>query len=359
MFDPDGCTAYQSYIINSDGSFTYNGDTQLPQNLFGADLESVAFGLPSILGNETFAYAEYANDSATGDKLVGFRRASSGALQAMQFSETDPTPNPDVQDPDASPTRNYVVAQLTPSGSSSVYLASYTVDAQGNLSTTNTTSNMPITTLRPDFYTTSVDAERSNSTFSPSGNLFVLYGGAGTATSGTQYNGIEIYHFNGANPLTLYTKLLTGTPIDDVAWDSSNHLYAISEAENKLYVFTVTSTSVTQDSTVSIGSPYKLVVASPTASSSACSAPSTNGVNVCSPAENATVTSPVPINAAATVSGGVYRFELWSGGTKLLSEDSGVMVQSVTLAPGNYHLVFSARNTAGLHEAATRDITVK
>jgi hypothetical protein len=83
-------------------------------------------------------------------------------------------------------------------------------------------------------------------------------------------------------------------------------------------------------------------------------------VNVCSPAQGATVSSPVQINAAANVSGGVYRFELWNGGTKLASvANTGVMNQTVSLAAGTYHLTFSAYNSSGTHEYATRDITVK
>jgi hypothetical protein len=72
------------------------------------------------------------------------------------------------------------------------------------------------------------------------------------------------------------------------------------------------------------------------------------------------VTSPVSISAAATVSGGVYRFELWSGNTKLLSvSNSGVMDQSLSLAPGSYKLIVTAYNAAGTtHVYATRDITV-
>ncbi len=94
--------------------------------------------------------------------------------------------------------------------------------------------------------------------------------------------------------------------------------------------------------------------------SGTCSAPSAAGVNVCSPVNGSSVSSPVQINAAATVSGGVYRFELWSGSTKLLSvSNSGIMNQSLSLAAGSYHLVFDARNSSGVHEYATRDITVK
>jgi hypothetical protein len=70
-------------------------------------------------------------------------------------------------------------------------------------------------------------------------------------------------------------------------------------------------------------------------------------------------TSPISIIAAATVSGGVYRFELWSGTTKLSSvSNTGVMNQSLSLAPGSYHLASTAYNTAGTHVNATRDITV-
>jgi hypothetical protein len=95
-------------------------------------------------------------------------------------------------------------------------------------------------------------------------------------------------------------------------------------------------------------------------STSTCAAPSTAGINVCSPLNGSTVSSPVQINAAATISGGVYRFELWSGSTKLLSvSNSGVMNQSLSLGAGSYHLTFVARNVSGTHEYATRDITVK
>jgi hypothetical protein len=45
--------------------------------------------------------------------------------------------------------------------------------------------------------------------------------------------------------------------INRVIWDPSNHLYAISQASNKLYVLNVTPTGVTQ----APGSPY--MIASP------------------------------------------------------------------------------------------------
>jgi hypothetical protein len=111
------------------------------------------------------------------------------------------------------------------------------------------------------------------------------------------------------------------------------------------YNSTGTHVQATRDITVSGGS--------------GCSAPSSDGINVCSPAEGATVTSPISINAAATVSGGVYRFEVWNGSTKLASvSNSGAMNQSVSLAPGSYQLIFTAYNSAGTHVYLARDVTV-
>jgi hypothetical protein len=159
--------------------------------------------------------------------------------------------------PDASPTGNYLVLQLYPfyvNHTDLPQLASYTVYDKGSISTTNTSSDMPTSALYiPGSSVT------PGSIFSSAGNLCVLYADNGV---GNPASGIEIYNFNGAAPLTLYKTLLIDTPIDQVAWDSSNHLYAISESINTLYVFTVTPTSVTEDSVWLIGSPYKMIVVS-------------------------------------------------------------------------------------------------
>jgi hypothetical protein len=101
----------------------------------------------------------------------------------------------------------------------------------------------------------------TGTTFSHSGDMFAIWADNGAGNPGLS-NGIQIYNFNGAAPLTPYQTLLNGTPIDQVAWDSSNHLYAISKSTNMLYVFTVTPTSVTEDTSWSIGSPFKMIVVS-------------------------------------------------------------------------------------------------
>lgn len=344
------CAAYQTYKVNSDGSFTFVGDTEEPFGDQSGEVNPTSTGLPSILGTESFAYAPVADGHNSG--IIGFQRESSGELQLIQFNETDPLldgyANYMPGTPDASPVGNYLAIPLYPYDSNPPQIGSYTVDAKGNISSTNTSSNMPTSQL-----------DGAGTTFSPDGTMLSMYGAGGPA--GAAGNGVEIYNFNGAAPLTLNTRFLNGTPIDQVAWDSSGHLYAFSYSEGKLWVYSVNSRSVAQDAVVSIPSPLGMVVVSKApASGGGCSAPTGNGVNVCSPGENATVTTPVLMNAAATVSGGVYRFELWNGGTKLLSVDSGAMDQTVSLAPGTYHLTFDAYNSAKtVHEYATRDITVK
>jgi len=58
----------------------------------------------------------------------------------------------------------------------------------------------------------------------PSGQLLAV---AGTT-------GLEVFHMNGANPITPYTGLLTNVPVDQMFWDNADHLFAISRSGNRL-----------------------------------------------------------------------------------------------------------------------------
>lgn len=342
------CAAYQTYKINSDGSFTFVGDTE--KTLDASTTDSV--GLPSILGGESFGYASEWVGHYT--NLIGFRRASTGELQLMQFNETDPTlagSNYLPAYPDASPTGKYVVVQLYPNDgggdTNPPQIGSYSVDSQGNISTANTSSNMPTSQLTGP----------SSMSFSPDGKMLAIASLYGAGQFG---NGVEIYNFNGASPLTLNTRLLNGTPIDQVAWDATHHLYAISRSESKLWVFEIGASSTAQTALVSIPSPLSMVVVRQASGPATCTPPSGYGISVCSPSQGAVMNSPVLIDATAAVSGGVYRFEVWSGSTKLASVDNGTMHTTVSLAPGSYKLTFDAYNSGKTqHEYATRDITVK
>ena len=119
-------------------------------------------------------------------------------------------------------------------------LASYTINAAtDDISSSNTWENMPI----PDI------TNITNISMSTSGKLLAVFG----------YPGLQIFHFNGAAPITSYTKvLLPTTDIDQVAWDNNNHLYAVSYESQKLYVYNVTPTSVSEvaGSPITVSSPY-------------------------------------------------------------------------------------------------------
>jgi outer membrane protein assembly factor BamB len=79
---------------------------------------------------------------------------------------------------------------------------------------------------------------------SPSGKLLAVAG----------QEGLQIFHFNGADPITKYTGLLTTDPVAQMFWDNSNHLYAISPTTGKLRVYTITPTSFEEPA----GSPYDI-----------------------------------------------------------------------------------------------------
>ena len=108
-------------------------------------------------------------------------------------------------------------------------LASYTNDYYGNLFYNGAK-------LKPAVYPESM-------VINPRGNLLAV-SGAHYDESIKEVPGLQVFHFNGRNPITGYSNILTKDLISSVAWDMSYHLYATSRATNKLYVFTITPTSI-------------------------------------------------------------------------------------------------------------------
>jgi hypothetical protein len=79
-----------------------------------------------------------------------------------------------------------------------------------------------------------------------------------------------------------------------------------------------------------------------------CTAPGSPGVNVCSPTNGSTVSSPVAVKASATVTGTISHMELWVDGVKKYSNGSGATLStSVSLAAGTHRFAVLAINTAG------------
>ncbi|UWZ85200.1 hypothetical protein [Occallatibacter riparius] len=241
MLMSGNCATYQSYAINKrGGTLTF----------IGAATNSVYYpytGYPAITGDNQYVYipTEWKSYLLQGTLIYGFRRESSGALANWSFTETDApledgrvwTPYLIAEDP-----TNHVAVALAQYGLTTIRLASYTEDAQGNLSTTNTYENMPITDVFP---------QQIN--MSPDGAFLAIAGNEPNQIAFHGTAGLEIYHFNGSAPPTKY-KVLTQTPIDEIHWDKSGHLYAVSNSTQQLFVYSVTAAGTN----AAPGSPYKL-----------------------------------------------------------------------------------------------------
>jgi len=230
------CTAYQTYKIGkSTGTLTFLGSAEADSNIANV------LGPVAQTSNNQFGYAVDFNIPAV--RLAGFVRESAGALSNLTFSESDPEPPQPYdyypQQVTEAPNNRLAVALGTVKFLGSpevadgpVQLASYTVDANGNISSTNTSDKMPTPDVGPTLLRTS-----------PGGGLLAVAGGScswcvllpGGST------GLQVFHFNGANPITHYTKILTKDPIEQMEWDNNSHLFALSKETGKLRVYRVTT----------------------------------------------------------------------------------------------------------------------
>lgn len=97
-----------------------------------------------------------------------------------------------------------------------------------------------------------------------------------------------------------------------------------------------------------------------TVGSSSCSAPASDGVHVCSPANNSTVSSPVWATATAKISGTLARMEIWVDGAKKYSQSTSLSENtSIALPKGKHQFKFNAINTAGAKWVTTVYATVQ
>lgn len=223
---------YQSFDLSREaGALTYLGATSSV---------SAAWITPlSFTGNNLDGYGS--SCVRGGQYIYGFSRGSNGALTPLNITPSIPTAPQGGYCPYLAATdpANDVAISLTPTDDGFTpigppQIAVYTADDAGDLTTNSTSANMP-----PAAVGTVYDMK-----ISPSGKLLAI--------SGT--NGLQVFHFNGANPATRFTKLVTKEEVDQMFWDGANHLYAISRTAGKLFVFTVTATNVRE----APGSPYTI-----------------------------------------------------------------------------------------------------
>jgi len=243
--DPD-CfgTHFQYFKINdTTGKLDYTGDTaELGTSIYEID----------FLGNNKDAYSPICTvyDHEEVGYTVGLERHSDGDLTEVNLGNLGPvTPesgNSYCPYTFATDPTDHMAALLQDEDSDGdLYglpvIATYTAGGNGTLTTSSTHKNMPVLETATETY------EGISMRMSPSGKYLAV--GA--------IDGLEIFHFNGAAQATKYKTLLTGKTIGEVYWDNNNHLYALesdSPGAGKLYVYTVTSTSVKE----ATGSPYSI-----------------------------------------------------------------------------------------------------
>jgi hypothetical protein len=322
------CVAYQTFdIATASGTLTFNGSAVHDTAFYG---QGLGF---AITANNKFAYPSYSFDGV-GAPLSALRRESDGTLQFTNISETDPPPPFQGGEDDqpvivAADPANHLALGLDVLAGDGITLASYTVDAQGNIASTNTTENFDISSACPNAMQ-----------ISPSGKFLAL---------GCKYPAtLLMFHFNGADPITPYPAKLTNDPIALVQWDNNDHLYALSDSTKRLHVYTVTSNSIAE----APGSPY--TIASPNrlnglvVVSNLCPAPPSDGVHICLPASGSSSGSPVLVEATAKVTGTIASTQLWIDGVKKYSAvDSTALTTSVSVAAGTHRFAVLAVNTAG------------
>ncbi len=261
----DQCMAQQTFdITKGSGALKFSGAAVVSD--FPADaLEVGDCCTPlTITGNDAYGYVVSEAGDNWNSSVLGFARESNGTFASRSFNEIDPAAQPGQGLPYYPP----IAVAADPSGHlaaliygavngrSVLQLASYTVDGKGDITSTNTWKNMPTvatgSSLLPDDF-------GSVLSMSPSGKLLAVKIQPDCQSCDTPW-GFQVFHFNGAAPATSYSRVLLPNVIfSQMAWDNSNHLYAlgaeIGELQTlKLYVYTVTPTAINE----APGSPYTI-----------------------------------------------------------------------------------------------------
>lgn len=236
---------YLSVHIESNGYLQYIGSSGGSIDDFGqGDTISLA-----MAGTNQYAFDGWCGEDNNNLSAVDiYKRESNGLLQYIGQDNTPPNdyfPQGFCAGQVAADSQNHLAVafqRLDSEGGDNgpwngpYFLASYTEDSHGNLTTTSTSDNMPEESV-------SAQDDLTTMSISPSNKLLAVGG----------ISGFQVFHFNGANPITKYSKvLLPNVTVSKFGWDKANHLFVFSGGT--LWVYTVTSSSITQ----APGSPYTI-----------------------------------------------------------------------------------------------------
>ena len=250
-FDGFNTDRYLSFHIQADGSLQFLGGSG---GSFPGATQGVETDLTKMGGN-AFAFDSYCDDETDQGTIQSFKRQSNGDLIFYGNDNQMPVAasgSAFCMGPVAADSSNHLAAAVfridsQPHDAGFIYgpsyLASYTADATGNLTTTSNVDNMPYLPVAGNNGVSSISV-------SPDAK-YVAVGGNG--------NGFQVLHFNGGNPPTNFSSaLLAGHYIQKFGWDKAHHLYVLSAVygvgtyTTYLSIFNVTSSGVQKAS----GSPH-------------------------------------------------------------------------------------------------------
>jgi len=232
VLDKTGSTLYSLALDGTgDNEFQFFSKNSSTGSLdyFGSAGPNISYGELNFLANNEYAYGFGCFQAES--HSYAFSRGSDGSL--VSFNPTMPIPsngNYCLNDSAADPANHLAVAMYL-NANPPASLAVYTADSSGNLSTNSTSDNM----------VTSEVGWVDDMTISPGGHIL--------AVGGT--SGMQVFFFNGSNPIVAYTGFLAEHELRSLAWDNHSHLFGISPS-GRLYAFRITSTSQKQ----AAGSPY-------------------------------------------------------------------------------------------------------
>ena len=250
------CRVYQTYAVGNAGTLTFVGVSddishvgmpgQTPLDIAGnnqhaysapewaANYTTPASGCNPYLDSFSFGATGALGFSTHGGGIYGptANPAGGGSLPPVPWLITnDPTDHLAIAVFDSTNVNNGPGCGI----GAPIQLASFTVDIDGNITSTNTWENMP--TL--------------------SGATSLRLNKAGTVLAVATGPGVELFHFNGDQPITPFTGTLGATgSITKLDWDTSNHLYALNGPTGTLHIYNVTAAGATE----AAGAPYTLPV---------------------------------------------------------------------------------------------------
>jgi hypothetical protein len=248
VLDHTGQTLYVGVLGDAFLYLSFNIEKETGQLNYTGQIGGFPFTPPlSFSANNLFGYAAICGD--LGLSLVGYKRLDDGVLTGGALDASFPVTSPSdgfcpFQVAAADP-RDHVAfgfQELKQPGfyepDGAAQLATYTADSEGNLTTASTYLNMPRVEV----------GYINNINMSPSGKLLAVGGDLG----------LQVFHFNGANPITKFTGLINEKAgaeggVSEFYWDNNDHLYAVFP-DNKLRVYTITPTRIVEAS----GSPFPL-----------------------------------------------------------------------------------------------------